>query len=448
MATAFLDRVSNKAIGQMLLEKGIVSDEQLEEALAAAKRDGIRVGEALLALGYVTRDALQYVLGEQYGVRPMELHPSMIDERLVRRFPLELLQQHQLLPLIEVGDELVVVMSDPNATTGLSELSALAPAYTISPQLADAGQLRRCIESLSDRLPHSKSSVAAQTTPMECRLEAVIPQPTDPGFSNWLITTALQQPYTDLVLRQLGDECQVARQSATAGLEEIHRFGHHAFNAVRDALLRNCITLEYTSERAGMWETPLRLDGRLFEVRVSTAGSLHAPMVRLRPLEHLAQSSSAPDARNIPVLESGHCSIVLYQSLSTLEQFLEDLLLDFSGAHVIMLVQDSTRRYYESVYAFPAGITNLAEAASGVCPTCVIFDAPPSPADVYRLLSMRINPPAIIVCAPGKTAAGADVSPDIEELRRRIPTALLDLTASDSSSNGNAVINATSEGAQ
>src|SRR4051812_8404692 len=150
MATAFLDRVSNKALGQLLVEKGLLAPEQLEEALALGKSEDIRVGEALLRLGYITREALSYMLGEQYGIKPMELHPSMLDPKLLRRFPLEVLQEHQVLPLIEIGNELVVVVSDPNDTAGLKELASLAPGYSIAPQLADAGQLRRCLESLKE----------------------------------------------------------------------------------------------------------------------------------------------------------------------------------------------------------------------------------------------------------------------------------------------------------
>ena len=427
MATAILDRVSNKAIGQMLVEKGIITTEQLEEALAAGKRDGVRVGEALLQLGYVSREALGYVLGEQYGIRPMELHPSMLDERLIRRFPLDLLEQHQVLPLIEVEDELVVVVSDPNNNAGLSALAALAPAYTISPQLADAGQLRRCLESLRDRSRVSAAGATPISTPSEYRVESSIPAATDAAFSSWLVATALQQPGQDLVLRKIDGACQVARRALAAdgGVEEIHRFPGELFSSVRDSLLRNCVTLEHTNDHAAMGNAPLRFAGRDFDLLILTSGTQRSPMLRLRALEHSFETN-ASSSTPLPALKSGKCSIVTYTIPAELDAYLDALVIHSAGTQVILLMQETTRRSYDGVYAFPAALSDASAAAMSVGATCVIFDAPPSLREVYRLMQGGAELPAVVICAP--TFPGADepaVFPDLDELRRRFPSEVI-----------------------
>src|SRR5688500_18811447 len=107
MPGRFLDRVSNKALGEMLIEKGTLSTTQVDEALQVSREKGIRLGEALVLLGYITRDALGYAIGEQYGLQPMELQPSMIDHELISRFDHNLLSAHSMLPLIEIGDQMV-----------------------------------------------------------------------------------------------------------------------------------------------------------------------------------------------------------------------------------------------------------------------------------------------------------------------------------------------------
>lgn len=436
MPTAFLDRVSNKAIGQMLLEKGVVSDAQLEEALELGREERIRVGEALVRLGYISRETLSYVLGEQYGVRPMELHPSMLDERLIRRFPIDFLQQHQVLPLIELGNELVVVVSDPNETHGLRELSSLAPAYTILPQLADAAQLRRCIESLRDRLPRATGHTTPLSIPTECRLEAVVPAPTDVTFANWLVATALQEPATDLIVRQLGDCCQVARRQNAAvggGIREIHRFGSDAFNCVRDALLRNCVTLEHTGQRAAAWASPLRFAATMYDLLVIAAGPQQAPVLKLRALQR-AGSLAAGNSVALPNFESGHCTALLYKNSAELSDYLEQMLLQCSGSQLVLLLQDATRRSFEGVQALPGSVAQAAEAASELGATCVVFDTPPAVREVMRLLRNSTEPPSVIVCAP--TVTGSDdsgTSPDLDELRRRIPCDVVhvELTSGD-----------------
>jgi hypothetical protein len=426
MATAFLDRVSNKAIGQLLLEKGVVTDEQLVEALAAGQRDGIRVGEALVRLGYVSRETLSYVLGEQYGVRPMELHPSMLDERLIRRFPLELLQQHQLLPLIELGNELVVVMSDPNDTAGLRELSSLAPQYTVLPQLADAQQLRRCLETLKDRLPRSSGHTTPLQMPTECRLDPVVPAPTEVTFANWLVTTAVQDAQHDLVLRQLADCCLVSRQGEGAGLTEIHRFPADSFSSARDALLRNCVTIDHTGERGAAWNAPLKFGGSTYDLFVLTAGNPGSPLLRLRALQHAGAPGHKP-ARQLLALEPATCTFVFYDELQELEEYLAVLVLQTAGSQITLLLQDVTRRTFEGVYNYPAPVTDSLMAARDIGATCVIFDSPPAQREVLRLLAGGDNAPAVVVCAPN---ASAGISPDVEELRRRVKSETIQLGAS------------------
>lgn len=139
------ERATNKALGELLVERGFLTQEQCEKALAYARERGLRIGEALLELGFVSHDLLSAALGEQFGTRPMVLDPSMLDFELLERFPVELLAEHKLLPLTDLGDELIVAVGDPHDQEGLEKLSALVPDRRLVLQLANAVEIAKCL---------------------------------------------------------------------------------------------------------------------------------------------------------------------------------------------------------------------------------------------------------------------------------------------------------------
>ncbi len=57
-----------RPLGQLLLEKGLITEAQLEEALADQRRSGLRLGEILVGRGWLSLAALTAVLAEQHGL--------------------------------------------------------------------------------------------------------------------------------------------------------------------------------------------------------------------------------------------------------------------------------------------------------------------------------------------------------------------------------------------
>lgn len=77
-------RVERKRMGDMLLAEGAVTQEQIEEALSAARRDGKKMGEKLVELGYVTEDTIAQVLSNQLHIERVHLAEAYIDESFVK----------------------------------------------------------------------------------------------------------------------------------------------------------------------------------------------------------------------------------------------------------------------------------------------------------------------------------------------------------------------------
>src|SRR5688572_18003344 len=100
-------------LGDTLLNAGLVTRQQLDEALAVQNTTGQKLGQTLVSLGYVTDTALLQTLCADAGIpflTESELTPQADAVALI---PLELARTHAVVPLKLESRHLVIAMSDP-----------------------------------------------------------------------------------------------------------------------------------------------------------------------------------------------------------------------------------------------------------------------------------------------------------------------------------------------
>jgi len=102
-----------KAIGQRLVEEGLISREQLEIALREQKRTGEQLGRILQSLGFVSEDSLCASLSDELGVPRVSLSDYHFDPALMELVPAKLAEEHQLIALSVEDGVLSVAMADP-----------------------------------------------------------------------------------------------------------------------------------------------------------------------------------------------------------------------------------------------------------------------------------------------------------------------------------------------
>ncbi|HDD64559.1 MAG TPA: MSHA biogenesis protein MshE, partial [Firmicutes bacterium] len=72
-----------KLLGQMLIEEGIITEEQLKIALAKQRETGHFLGRILVDLGFVDEKDLKRILSIQHGVEIIDLKNTVIDRKAV-----------------------------------------------------------------------------------------------------------------------------------------------------------------------------------------------------------------------------------------------------------------------------------------------------------------------------------------------------------------------------
>jgi type IV pilus assembly protein PilB len=132
-------------LGEMLLKAGVISQEQLSNALEAQKKNGGKLGYNLVKLGYVEEDEITQLLSEQYGVPSINLHHFEIDESVIKLIPSEVAQKYLVLPVNRTGATLTIAMADPTNVFAMDDIKFMT-GYNVEPVVASEVSIRDAIE--------------------------------------------------------------------------------------------------------------------------------------------------------------------------------------------------------------------------------------------------------------------------------------------------------------
>ncbi|MDP2905460.1 MAG: hypothetical protein Q8O22_04080 [Candidatus Omnitrophota bacterium] len=106
-------RVINKQLGELLMERGIITEEQLDKALVTQKQSGGLIGEILVSLGFAKEEDIAQALTGQYGFPYLPLSSYDIDPEVANIVPARVARQYMLMPIDKIGNNLTVAMSNP-----------------------------------------------------------------------------------------------------------------------------------------------------------------------------------------------------------------------------------------------------------------------------------------------------------------------------------------------
>src|SRR5215471_3407556 len=116
-----------KRIGELLVEAGVLSQSQLEQALFAQRKDGRKLGQLLIELGLASEIQLTQTLSRQLSVPWVSLYHVDFSRSLLNLVPRALAEQFCLIPIFvrhvhKLGDTLYVAMDDPTNDAAIGEV--------------------------------------------------------------------------------------------------------------------------------------------------------------------------------------------------------------------------------------------------------------------------------------------------------------------------------------
>ncbi len=120
--------VKNKLqLGQLLIARGVLTEEQVEKALTEQKAKGHRklLGELLVEMNYCTENQVAAALAEAYDVPYAQVSPKICDANVLEILPRDFLEEHIILPLFKVYNTLTVAVSEPTNVFLIDEIERL-----------------------------------------------------------------------------------------------------------------------------------------------------------------------------------------------------------------------------------------------------------------------------------------------------------------------------------
>ena len=151
-----------KNLGQVLVEKGIISETDLRTAMDVVKQTaGQRLEDVIVGMDLADQDAVLDARAEASGFQRVKLREIKIDPNAIKAVPTHVLTRHNVLPIRREGNDLVVAMEDPTDVLALDDLRMLG----VQPKPVVASKQE--IEDALSAFASSQAAAGPQQTPQQ-----------------------------------------------------------------------------------------------------------------------------------------------------------------------------------------------------------------------------------------------------------------------------------------
>ena len=143
--------MSSIRLGEYLVQRGLISEIQLDTALHQQRRTGERLGRLLLLLGYLRRLELARALAELWRLPFVTIEADSVDPAVAQRVPLDTTLKHRAVPLREDADAITVAVADAPAAELRDSLAIIYPGKRIDFRVTTEWDIDRAIASMHRR---------------------------------------------------------------------------------------------------------------------------------------------------------------------------------------------------------------------------------------------------------------------------------------------------------
>ena len=292
MATA---AAGGDRLGEILLREGLVTREQLAQALAEQKNSKHRLGYVLVKLGLVQELEITKVLARQYRMPAVDLSRFEVDPKIIKLVPADLATKSVVLPLKREGRTLTVAMADPT-DLGLLEDLKFITRFDLFPVIAGEYTLRNLIEKHYEQSDQELQSIlkdmeetgedveVVEQEEDEAATQAQIDDAPVVKLINGLLTDAVRRGASDIHIEPFEHEIRV-RYRIDGALLEIMRppLKMKAALTSRVKILSQLNIAERRVPQDGRLK--LKMGSRVIDFRVSTLPVLFGEKIVLRILD-------------------------------------------------------------------------------------------------------------------------------------------------------------------
>ena len=250
----------HRPLGQILMTKGILSEDQLRIALLEQMKSNQPIGKLLISLGFVSETTLREALSESLGRQSIDLSNAIVDPQALKLVPRDIATRHHLLPLDfdAANHRLTVAIADIDNIVGLDRVRALLPENVeIDPLIAGESEIDHAID---------------QYYGYELSIDGIL-QEIETGEIDWRSLSATDDEYSQPVVRLID-------------------------SILTDAVKRDASDIHFEPE-ANFLRIRYRIDGMLRQIRALHKSYWPAMTVRIKVLSgmNIAEMRAPQDGR-------------------------------------------------------------------------------------------------------------------------------------------------------
>jgi type IV pilus assembly protein PilB len=297
-------------LGEALVRAGVIQPEQLETALQKQSALGLRLGETLVQLGFVSEEVVLPYIEQQLRVPVVRLREGLVDPAVVKLIPRACAEKLHALALFKVRGLLTVAMSEPQNLQYIDELERFT-GLRIRPVFAFRWLIDRMIQRAYEEgfqvdavtADFDETAIEFQSDALEFDLNSVaVLSDESPvvNLVNFLIITAVRQGASDIHIEPTRRH-SIVRFRVDGLLREVLRPRRDIHPAIvsRIKVMGKMDIAEHRLPQDG--RVHVVVDGREVDLRISTLPTVLGEKVVIRILDrqrvtfNLDQLGFAPD---------------------------------------------------------------------------------------------------------------------------------------------------------
>ena len=152
---AGIQRMTPKRLGEIFTHSGLITQEQLDEALADQQKAGKPLGEMLVERGYVTERDVAEAIATQFSLPYLSPTQYFVPSEMAEIIPGEVMTKHQIVPIDKLGKVLMVVIAGPVENDVLDQIEKQTGS-TLQVYVSTITDVRAAVEKLLDTAKKSK----------------------------------------------------------------------------------------------------------------------------------------------------------------------------------------------------------------------------------------------------------------------------------------------------
>ncbi|MFH1615952.1 MAG: ATPase, T2SS/T4P/T4SS family [Planctomycetota bacterium] len=282
-----------KSLGERLVEKGLITAEQLIEAESKAKANAKPLREILTKKGLISDEDLTVFLSQEFDLPFIDLTNYLIESEIIDLVPEALARKHLLIPILKIGNDLTVAMVEPSDVFAVDELR-MKTGLNIEPAVATETGLKKALdqhygakgtlEEVIGSLDRSKLEIRpGQETELK-KLRGIAEEPPVIKLVNIMIIEAVHQGASDIHIEPEEDTLKI-RFRIDGMLHERTGPPKYLQSAVISRI-KVMAELDISERRIPQdGRIQMKMEGRDIDIRVSCIPTIYGENVVLRILD-------------------------------------------------------------------------------------------------------------------------------------------------------------------